>query len=48
MNEWSFFVQMVGTNFGNVLVSLRGNTKMDESKMTVFKMAAIINLSENE
>ena len=53
-NEW---VKVFYANCGNqslqVWVSLRGNTKMAESKMVElnmaeFKMAAIIKLSENE
>ena len=54
-NEWVkfFYVQMVETNLGKCEWSLRGNTKMAESKMAKFmmaevKMAAIIKLSENE
>ena len=54
-NEWveALFVQMLGTNLGRVWVSLRGKTKMVESKMdkfkmAEFKMAAIIKLNENE
>ena len=44
-----FFVQMVETYLGKVWVSLRGNTKMAESKMAKFivaefKMAAITKL----
>ena len=38
-----FFVQMVGTNLGNMSVF-----KMAESKMVEFMMAAIIKLSQNE
>ena len=53
MNEWSFFSANVGNQSGQVWVSLRGKTKMFESKMaelkmTEFKMAAIIKLSQNE
>ena len=55
-----FFVQMVGREvwvkfflfkwWEPILasVSLRGNTKMAESNMAQFKMAAIIKLGENE
>ena len=50
MNEWSFFVEMVGTNLGKCELSL---TKMAESniakfKMAEFKLAVIIKLGENE
>ena len=53
MNEWSFFVQMVGTNLGKCESVWGGNTMMAESKlakfkMAEFKMAAIIKLSEIE
>ena len=44
MNEWSFFVQMVETNFGKCEWVLREKTKMAESNMAEFKMAAIIKL----
>ena len=37
-----------GNQSWQVRVSLRGKTKMAESKMVEFKMAAIIKLSENE
>ena len=39
MNEWSFFVQIDGNQPWQVWVSLKGNTKMAESKMVQFKMA---------
>ena len=50
MNEWSFFVQIVGRE---VWMSLRAKTKMAESKMVEikmaeFKMTAIIKLGENK
>ena len=53
MNEWRFFVQMVGTQSWQVWVSLKENIKMVEDKMAKFKtaefkMAAIIKLSQNE
>ena len=53
MNEWSFFVQMVGTNLGKCDWVQEEKTKMAVSKMAKFKMAefkmaAIIKLSENE
>ena len=54
-NEWlKFFLCAYGGNKSwQVWVSLRGNTKMDESKMAKFlmaefKMDAIIKLGENE
>ena len=48
-NEWvKFFCANGGNQFWQVLVSLRGNTKMDKLKMTEFKMAAIFKVSENE
>ena len=53
-NEWmKFSCVNVGNYSWQVWVSLRGKTKMVESKMAKFKMAvlkvaAIINLSENE
>ena len=52
-NEWSFFCGNGGNQSWQVWVSLRGNTKMAESniakfKMSGFKMAAFIKLSENE
>ena len=43
MNEWRFFYANGGNQSWQVGVSLRGNTKMAQSKM-----AAIIQLSENE
>ena len=58
--EWKFFVQCWGRkcewifcgNGGNqswqVWVSLRGKTKMAESKMAEFQMAAIMKLSQNQ
>ena len=48
MNDWSFLCANGGNQSWQVWVSLRGNTKMAESKMAKFKMAAIIMLSENE
>ena len=42
-----FFVQMVGTNLASVN-EFCAKTKMAESNMAEFKMAAIIKLSENE
>ena len=54
MNEWSIFCANGGNQSWQVWVSLRGHTKMDESKMAVefklaeFKMAAIIKLSQKE
>ena len=54
-NEWVkfFFCANGGNQSWQVWVSLRGKTKVAESKMTKFKMAefkmaAIIKLSENE
>ena len=49
-NEWSFFCANGGNQSWQVWVSLRGNTKMAESKMAKFKrlefkMAAIIKVS---
>ena len=53
MNEWNFFVQMVGTNLGKcewvweeILRWLE--SKMAKFKIADFKMAAIIKLSQNE
>ena len=44
-----FFVQMVLNHSWQVWVSLKGKTKVAESKMAEFKkMAAIHKLSENE
>ena len=43
-----FFLQMVGTNLGKCEWVWGGKTKMADSKMAKFKMAAIIKLSENE
>ena len=48
MNEWRFFCANGGNQSWQVWVSLRGQSKMAESKMAKFKMAAIIKLSENE
>ena len=48
MNEWSFLFAYGGNQFLHVWVILRGNTKMTKSKITKFKMAAIIMLGENE
>ena len=49
-NEW--VKVFLGVNSGNqswqMLVSLRGKTKMAECKLAEFKMAAIIKLSQNE
>ena len=53
-NEWvKFFCANGGNQSWQVWVSLRGNTKMAESKMARIQhgriqMAAIIKLSENE
>ena len=53
-NEWvEFFCTNGGNQSWQVGVSLRGNTKMVDSKIAKFKMAefkipAIIKLSENE
>ena len=50
-SEWmseGFFCANGGNQSWQVWVSLRGKTKMAESKMPKFKMAAIIKLSENE
>ena len=53
-NEWvKFFCGNGGNQSWQVWVSLRGNTKMAESKIAKFKMAefkiaAIIKLGENE
>ena len=53
-NEWvKFFYANGGNQSWQVWVTLRGNTKIAESKMAKFKMpefkmAAIIKLSENE
>ena len=54
-NEWEkvFFCANGGNQFWQVWVSLRGKTKVAESKMAKFmilefKMAAIIKLSQNE
>ena len=44
----SFFCANGGKQSWQVWISLRGKTKMAESKMAKFKMAAIIKLSENE
>ena len=46
--EWSLFCANGGNQSWQVWVSLRGKTKVAESKMAKFKMAAIIKLSENE
>ena len=46
--EWSLFCANGGNQSWQVWVSLRGNTKVAESKMAKLKMAAIIKLSENE
>ena len=43
-----FFCANGGNQSWQVWISLRGKTKMAESKMAKFKMAAIIKLSENE
>ena len=49
-----FFVQLVGNKSWQMWVSVRGKTKMDESKMAESNMAKfrdgspIIKLSENE
>ena len=43
-----FFCANGGNQSWQVWVCLRGKTKMDESKMVEFKMAAIIKLSQNE
>ena len=53
MNEWNFFCANGGNQSWQVLVSLKGNTKMAESnipkfKMAEFKIPAIIMLGENE
>ena len=53
MNEWNFFCANGENQSWQVWVTLRGNTKMAESniakfKMSGFKMAAFIKLSENE
>ena len=48
MNEWSFFNANGGNQSLQVWVNLEENTKIAESKMAKFKMAAIIKLSENE
>ena len=48
MNKWSFFVQMLGTNLGKCKWVWEEKTKMAESNMIEFKMAAIIKLCENE
>ena len=53
MNEWRFFCANGGNQSWQVGVSLRGKTKVAESKMVKFKMAefkmaAIIKLSQNE
>ena len=42
MNEWSFFCANGGNQSWQVWVSLRAKTKMAESKMAEFKIAAII------
>ena len=53
-NEWvKFFCANDGNQSWQVWVSLKGNTKIAESKMAKFKrvefkMAAIIKLGENE
>ena len=48
-NEWvKFFCANGGNQSWQVWVSLRGKTKVAESKMAKFKMPAIIKLSENE
>ena len=39
MNEWSFFVQMLGTNIGKCEWVWKRNTMMAETKMVEFKMA---------
>ena len=46
MNEWKFFCANGGNQSWQVWVSLRGKTKMAESKMVEFKMAAIIKWSQ--
>ena len=43
-----FFCANGGNQSWQVWASLRGKTKMAESTMAKFKMAAIIKLSENE
>ena len=50
-SEWmseGFFCANGGNQSWQVWVRLRGKTKMAESKMVEFKMAAIIKLSQNE
>ena len=42
MNEWSFFCANGGNQSWQVWVSLRKQTKMDESKMAKFKMAVFM------
>ena len=48
MCEWIFFSANGGKKSWQVWVGLRGKTKIPESKMAKFKMAAIIKLSQNE
>ena len=47
MNEWSVIGLMVETNLGKCEWLWEENTKMAESKVVEFKMAAIIKLGEN-
>ena len=48
MNEWRFFVQMVGTNLDKCEWVSEEILRMAESKVVEFRVAAIINLSQNE